>query len=199
MSRSAVVIRARALVRRSKTTLSLAALVLIMCGSAHSPEQVALDRFVGEYWRPDIFDGECSGLKFASAPRLVIASERSSYKITPADVAYLVGLDLQAIAREPDGWTKLVRSGTTSSVTLDLSLPRGAESTSDPNPPIQWDEADGFLLRFSERLWFQDRMFLQLWVKGGSSSSGTRLTFVFGTDGMLQEVDRVQPRCDDWG
>ncbi len=176
------------------------ALIQLGCSKDNAFEQTALDHFVSTHWGPSLFSGECTGLEFEPSAPLLVFSEAPSFAITLADVAPLAVPDWRDKAIEGGGLQTLADQGTAEgfSTPVDLSAYAFAKTSENAEPKDRWEPSDGYFLRFSNRIRFNQRVYLQLWVKASRSSSGTRISYEFDDDGGLLR-STVSRDCDDWG
>lgn len=178
--------------------------VIVHIGCPHAGdrfEQTALDEFISKYWGPEVFADECTGLRFDSKAPLVVHSESPGFAVTLLDFAAVAPIDVKGAAEEQGGLETLARSGTSEGFTnpVDLSAYPFAKPSDSARPKDEWQPSDGYLLRFSNRVHFQERIYLQLWVKASRTSSGTRIDYVFDEAGRLLASRKQSRRCDDWG
>jgi hypothetical protein len=157
-------------------------------------EQIAMDTFAREYWNPQLFVGECTGLRFDENVPLAVVADSRAYQIVLLDVWRIAGVDERTAASSRDGneepgFPRVV----------DLRAYPFSRPASSPMPNEQWSASDGYLLRFSNRLRFEDHLYLQAWVKSDRWSSGVRVDFKFDLEGKLIASEKHSIRCDDWG
>lgn len=148
-----------------------------------------------------MFADECTGLGFDPKAPLVVFSQSPGFPVTLLDVAALAPVDLKNAATEEGGLESLARAGASEGFSgpFDLSAYRFARSSHSGQPTDEWQPPDGYLLRFSNRVRFQERTYLQIWVKASRTSSGTRIDYEFDGDGRLLRSRKQSRRCDDWG
>jgi hypothetical protein len=170
--------------------------------NAANLEQAALSTFIDTYWRPDLFSGECTGLHFEPNSTLNVYAEAPGFTVGLLDVATLAPIDVQGALKEGGaGLESLAKLGAVEPGFGPIRLDdfSSARKSKWILPPETWQPADGYLLRFSNRVRFQDRIYLQLWVKGSRSSSGRRIDFQFDATGRLLQSQILINRCDDMG
>jgi hypothetical protein len=164
-------------------------------------EEMALNEFISRYWGPDLFADECTGLTFDAKAPLLVFSQSPGFAVTLLDVAGLAPINLKEAATKEGGLESLARSGTSESFSnaVDLSAYPFAKPSDSAEPKDDWQPSDGYLLRFSNRVHFQERVYLQVWVKASRTSSGTRIDYEFDETGHLLRSRKQSRRCDDWG
>jgi hypothetical protein len=82
---------------------------------------------------------------------------------------------------------------------IDLGRYPFARPTAIVRLSEEWQPSDGYLLRFSNRVRFKERIYSQIWVKASRTSSGTRIDHEFDETGRLLRSRKQSMRCDDWG
>ena len=55
-----------------------------------------------------------------------------------------------------------------------------------------------FLLRFSTSVKYQDKTYIELWIKQGYYSSGSRIFLEFDSNNKIV-YHKISHMCDDWG
>jgi hypothetical protein len=189
---------------RTATATAILAFVIVQMGcrgGVDQLEQAALNEFMSKYWGPDLFVDECTGLAFDPTAPVVVFSNSPGFSVTLLDVAALAPLDIKDAAVKEGGLEALARMGTIESVpiSVDLSAYPFASVSDDGKPKEEWKPSDGYLLRFSNRVRFQGRIYLQTWIKASRTSSGTRIDYEFDDSGRLLHSRKQSRRCDDWG
>lgn len=168
---------------------------------SRSLEQIALDEFVSKHWGPEIFVGQCTGLEFDPRSPVRVFTAAPGYAISLLDLATLAPIDLESALRKKGGLDSLKKLGVAESGfgPVDLRAYPFTTASSMAPPEDNWQPADGYLLRFSNRVRFQDRIYLQLRIKSTRFSSGRRIDFQFDEAGRLVQSRKVNDICDDWG
>lgn len=166
-----------------------------------SLEQTALDEFIAHDWAPELFDDECTGLQFNETASLNVYSRSPGFSIDLPGFGDLAPIDLRAAAMKKGGLEALAKQGVVDPRfgPIDLTAYRFARPSPSSAAREEWRSWDGYLVRFSNRIRFKDRIYLQLWIKGGYSSSGRRIDFQFDDFGRLLTSKKVHKTCDDWG
>jgi len=164
-------------------------------------EDAALADFVSEQWEPDLFDDECTGLKFDPSRPVLVFATSSGYSASLLDFTDLASVDLKSTIVAEGGLDSLAKQGISEERTAPVSLAPYPSLTPavSPEPRDEWQREDGYLVRFSNRVRLQDRVFVQIWVKGSRTSSGARIDYEFDDSGKLIRSHRQKGRCDDWG
>lgn len=165
------------------------------------PEQQAFDHFMANEWGPQLFDGECTGLLFDPSEPLRVLIDKPGFSIGVPDFAALAGIDLKAAVLEPGGLERISALGKDerADFSVDVSKFPLAEPVDSTAPKRDWKSQDGYLLRFSNRVRLRELTYLQIWVKAGWSSSGTRINYEFDQAGILRRAEARGSICDDWG
>lgn len=164
-------------------------------------ENKAFADFVTNYWGPDLFSDECTGLEFDSAAPLTVFSRAPGFKVTLLDLAALAPIDAKRAAAEEGGLQALAEEGASEGFSgpVDISAYSFARPSDSPEPKDEWQPADGYLLRFSNRVHFRNHVYLQIWIKASRTSSGARIDYEFDEAGQLLRSRKQSRRCDDWG
>jgi hypothetical protein len=163
-----------------------------------NPEQMALD-YVASNWGPKLYDHDCAGWSLGSDAPLLVFTRSSGFTITLVDVADLAGIDLKEVLAKEGSLQDLQRRGVTEDAKISVAIPRYPTMERASTAKLGgFDEPlRGHLLRFSNRLRYNDRTFLQVWIKDTMHASGVRISYEFDANGKMQTS--VRSLCDDRG
>ena len=162
--------------------------------------QRILEDFFKTDFNKHIFDDECTGLTFDSSFKVLINAYSTLWTIDPnvIDENFISATSNQdSIHFDTLLIKQLTSDAKLRKINIDLSSPTNFEN-SKLTVALNNKHATTYLIRLSAPKYWNNHLYIELWIKHTFYSSGTRILFQIDMNGTISEKKKFN-FCDDNG
>jgi len=162
--------------------------------------QNILADFCNNHLNDNLFDNECTKLKFNKRFNVAVYTDSSLWTVEPFIIGnYFDSSLVKAITNEIDSatWNWLNAQATIKNLKIDFTKLSKLEKTTLTIAPKETTSKE-YLLRLSSPNLWNNYTYIELWIKQTYYSSGTRILYKIDSNGMIVDKKKYN-LCDDNG